>query len=182
MAEWPPGSDGVAVAPAVAGPSEVAGRLEVGDDLLHRALGNSDPSCHLAQRDLRIARNREQDMCVVCQERPSRRASGPARHLESGIPIRHSKDSSRISRGGFGNNLPQVGRTQTAGSRMGRLPIRWIPPDGGDHPVSTGILLVTVVRPDRGAGIGKVMAEWVVSGDPGLDVWHMDVARFGRQY
>ena len=31
-------------------------------------------------------------------------------------------------------------------------------------------------------GIGKVMAEWVVSGDPGMDVWHMDVARFGRQY
>ena len=31
-------------------------------------------------------------------------------------------------------------------------------------------------------GIGKVMAEWIVSGDPGMDVWHMDVARFGRQY
>lgn len=31
-------------------------------------------------------------------------------------------------------------------------------------------------------GIGKVMAEWVVSGDPGMDIWHMDVARFGRQY
>jgi len=31
-------------------------------------------------------------------------------------------------------------------------------------------------------GIGKVMAEWVVSGDPGMDVWHMDIARFGRQY
>ncbi|MDQ1618347.1 MAG: hypothetical protein QOE19_916 [Actinomycetota bacterium] len=31
-------------------------------------------------------------------------------------------------------------------------------------------------------GIGKVMAEWIVSGDPGLDVWHMDVRRFGKQY
>jgi len=31
-------------------------------------------------------------------------------------------------------------------------------------------------------GIGKVLAEWVVSGDPGMDVWHMDVRRFGRQY
>ncbi|MGH8892215.1 MAG: GcvT family protein [Actinomycetes bacterium] len=31
-------------------------------------------------------------------------------------------------------------------------------------------------------GIGKVMAEWIVSGDPGMDVWHMDVGRFGRQY
>ncbi len=31
-------------------------------------------------------------------------------------------------------------------------------------------------------GIGKVMAEWIVSGDPGMDVWHMDVRRFGAQY
>ena len=28
-------------------------------------------------------------------------------------------------------------------------------------------------------GIGRVMAEWIVSGDPGLDVWHMDLRRFG---
>ena len=31
-------------------------------------------------------------------------------------------------------------------------------------------------------GIGKVMAEWIVDGDPGMDLWHMDVRRFGRQY
>jgi 4-methylaminobutanoate oxidase (formaldehyde-forming) len=31
-------------------------------------------------------------------------------------------------------------------------------------------------------GIGKVMAEWISSGDPGLDVWHMDIRRFGPQY
>jgi 4-methylaminobutanoate oxidase (formaldehyde-forming) len=31
-------------------------------------------------------------------------------------------------------------------------------------------------------GIGKVMAEWVVEGEPSLDVWHMDIRRFGRQY
>lgn len=31
-------------------------------------------------------------------------------------------------------------------------------------------------------GIGKVMAEWIVAGEPELDVWHMDVRRFGRQY
>lgn len=31
-------------------------------------------------------------------------------------------------------------------------------------------------------GIGKVMAEWIVSGDPGLDVWHMDLRRFGPAY
>ncbi|MCG5215977.1 FAD-dependent oxidoreductase [Streptosporangium sp. KLBMP 9127] len=31
-------------------------------------------------------------------------------------------------------------------------------------------------------GIGKVMAEWIVTGDPGLDLWHMDIRRFGRHY
>jgi glycine cleavage system aminomethyltransferase T/glycine/D-amino acid oxidase-like deaminating enzyme len=31
-------------------------------------------------------------------------------------------------------------------------------------------------------GIGAVMAEWIVSGDPGLDVWHMDIRRFGPAY
>jgi glycine cleavage system aminomethyltransferase T/glycine/D-amino acid oxidase-like deaminating enzyme len=31
-------------------------------------------------------------------------------------------------------------------------------------------------------GIGKVMAEWIVDGEPSLDLWHMDIRRFGAQY
>jgi glycine cleavage system aminomethyltransferase T/glycine/D-amino acid oxidase-like deaminating enzyme len=31
-------------------------------------------------------------------------------------------------------------------------------------------------------GIGKVMAEWIAEGEPSLDLWHMDVRRFGAQY
>ena len=31
-------------------------------------------------------------------------------------------------------------------------------------------------------GIGKVMAEWIVEGEPSLDLWHMDVRRFGAHY
>jgi glycine cleavage system aminomethyltransferase T/glycine/D-amino acid oxidase-like deaminating enzyme len=31
-------------------------------------------------------------------------------------------------------------------------------------------------------GIGKVMAEWIIGGEPGFDVWHMDISRFGREY
>jgi 4-methylaminobutanoate oxidase (formaldehyde-forming) len=31
-------------------------------------------------------------------------------------------------------------------------------------------------------GIGKVMAEWIANGEPTLDLWHMDVRRFGAQY
>jgi glycine cleavage system aminomethyltransferase T/glycine/D-amino acid oxidase-like deaminating enzyme len=31
-------------------------------------------------------------------------------------------------------------------------------------------------------GIGKAMAEWIVGGEPSLDLWRMDVRRFGEQY
>ncbi len=31
-------------------------------------------------------------------------------------------------------------------------------------------------------GIGRVMAEWIVSGEPPLDVWEMDIRRFGSHY
>jgi len=31
-------------------------------------------------------------------------------------------------------------------------------------------------------GIGKVMAEWIAGGEPEIDLWHMDIRRFGSQY
>ncbi len=31
-------------------------------------------------------------------------------------------------------------------------------------------------------GVGRVMAEWIVAGEPSFDVWHMDINRFGTQY
>ena len=31
-------------------------------------------------------------------------------------------------------------------------------------------------------GIGKEMAEWIAEGEPGLDLWHMDIRRFGDHY
>jgi 4-methylaminobutanoate oxidase (formaldehyde-forming) len=31
-------------------------------------------------------------------------------------------------------------------------------------------------------GVGKVMAEWITAGEPSLDVWHMDIRRFGAHY
>ena len=31
-------------------------------------------------------------------------------------------------------------------------------------------------------GIGKVIAEWIVEGEPSLDVWEMDIRRFGPHY
>ncbi|MFZ2227697.1 MAG: FAD-dependent oxidoreductase [Candidatus Nanopelagicaceae bacterium] len=31
-------------------------------------------------------------------------------------------------------------------------------------------------------GIGKVVAEWIVAGEPTMDLWHMDIRRFGNSY
>jgi glycine cleavage system aminomethyltransferase T/glycine/D-amino acid oxidase-like deaminating enzyme len=31
-------------------------------------------------------------------------------------------------------------------------------------------------------GIGKVMAEWIAEGEPSVDLWEMDIRRFGSQY
>ena len=31
-------------------------------------------------------------------------------------------------------------------------------------------------------GVGKVMAEWIVAGEPQQDLWAMDIRRFGAQY
>jgi glycine cleavage system aminomethyltransferase T/glycine/D-amino acid oxidase-like deaminating enzyme len=31
-------------------------------------------------------------------------------------------------------------------------------------------------------GMGKLMADWILTGEPGLDVWAMDISRFGAQY
>jgi 4-methylaminobutanoate oxidase (formaldehyde-forming) len=31
-------------------------------------------------------------------------------------------------------------------------------------------------------GMGRLVAEWIVDGQPGLDAWHMDSRRFGPQY
>ena len=33
-----------------------------------------------------------------------------------------------------------------------------------------------------GGGVGQVMARWIAEGDPGLDLWKMDIRRFGEQY
>ena len=31
-------------------------------------------------------------------------------------------------------------------------------------------------------GVGRVMAEWILDGEPGFDTWKMDIRRFGPQY
>ncbi len=31
-------------------------------------------------------------------------------------------------------------------------------------------------------GMGKIMAEWILDGEPGMDIWQMDIRRFGDHY
>lgn len=31
-------------------------------------------------------------------------------------------------------------------------------------------------------GVGRVMAEWIIGGEPSFDVWRMDIRRFGQQF
>ncbi len=31
-------------------------------------------------------------------------------------------------------------------------------------------------------GIGRVLADWILDGEPGLDLWHMDISRFGPAF
>ena len=31
----------------------------------------------------------------------------------------------------------------------------------------------------QGGGVGLTMAEWMIDGEPSIDVWAMDIARFG---
>ncbi|AZI59352.1 FAD-dependent oxidoreductase [Nakamurella antarctica] len=31
-------------------------------------------------------------------------------------------------------------------------------------------------------GVGALMSEWILQGEPSMDVWHMDIRRFGKQY
>ena len=32
----------------------------------------------------------------------------------------------------------------------------------------------------QGGGVGLALSQWMVNGDPGFDVWAMDIARFGE--
>ena len=94
VAERLPGGDGVAVAPPVPRPGEIPGRFKVGDDLLYGPLGDPDLSCNFAQRDLRVARDDEEGVRMVGQERPARRSGWFMGHAWTGTLIRHFIDSS----------------------------------------------------------------------------------------
>jgi len=30
-----------------------------------------------------------------------------------------------------------------------------------------------------GGGVGKMIAEWIIEGEPGLDLWRLDIRRLG---
>jgi dimethylglycine dehydrogenase len=51
----------------------------------------------------------------------------------------------------------------------------------GPHPALTNYFCATGVMTgfNQGPGIGKVLAEWILEGEPGMDISFWDVARFG---
>ena len=62
-------------------------------------------------------------------------------------------------------------------------------PDGefmvGEMPGVRGFFVATGFNAygiAAGGGVGKVLAEWIVEGQPSLDLWKMDVRRWGPQY
>ena len=60
----------VPITPALAHAGEITSLVQVGDDALHRTLGDPDSLRHLAQADLRVARDAEQHVGVIAQECP----------------------------------------------------------------------------------------------------------------
>jgi hypothetical protein len=62
--------DRVAVAPAVALAHQVPGVNQLSDDPMGGALGDADPVADLAQPDIRVARDAEQDLAVVAEKSP----------------------------------------------------------------------------------------------------------------
>lgn len=71
VAETRAGRDDVAVAPPVPGPAEVPVRLQVRDDRLHGALGQTALRRDVAQPDARVARDGDQNPGMVRQEGPA---------------------------------------------------------------------------------------------------------------
>lgn len=51
----------------------------------------------------------------------------------------------------------------------------------GPHPALRNYFCANGVMAgfNQGAGIGRVLAEWIIGGEPGLDIFNWDVARFG---
>ena len=53
---------------------------------------------------------------------------------------------------------------------------------GGADPGPQKLLVACAVMAgfSQGGGVGLALSQWMVEGDPGFDVWAMDVARFGE--
>jgi hypothetical protein len=63
--------DGVAVAPSDPGPGQVAGRLELAEDLSRGPFGDADQRRDVADPQLGIAGDAGEDVEVVRDERPA---------------------------------------------------------------------------------------------------------------
>jgi glycine/D-amino acid oxidase-like deaminating enzyme len=56
-------------------------------------------------------------------------------------------------------------------------PVMGEAPDLRNYFVAAGFNSIGIVS---SAGVGKVMAEWILGGEPPMDLWEVDIARFGE--
>jgi hypothetical protein len=71
MAKWPLTVNQVSIAAPVALLVDVAGVRQVTQDALDGALGDSDLVAELSDREIGVARDTQQDVCVVRKEGPA---------------------------------------------------------------------------------------------------------------
>ena len=72
MSQREAGSDLVVVATATANSRDVSGLLQLPDDALHGALRDADQIGNVAHPNLRLARQTQENVRVIGQERPRR--------------------------------------------------------------------------------------------------------------
>ena len=112
-----------------------------------------------------------------------RAASTRSRRLQRPAAARGLGPASRRSPTNRAARVPAMADVGVRRSSTARRPSRRTTSSASARPRSRGFFVAAgfCAHGIAGAGgIGKVMAEWIVDGEPGVDLWHMDVRRFGR--
>jgi len=78
--------------------------------------------------------------------------------------------------------MPEILTDESVGQRYAINGLLSLTPDGlpllGETPEVKGLWSVAAVWVKEGPAVGKAVAEWMTSGEPGIDVHHSDIARF----
>ena len=111
---------------------------------------------------------------LVARARRPGTSHSPCCRMTSSASRRAWKSASSTSRRSV---TSASARWSTGRSRSRPTAIRWSGPVRGlkNFWVACGVMAGF----SQGGGVGLALSQWMVSGDPGADVWAMDVARYG---